>query len=87
MTPILLPVALGLGIDPILFGVIMTVNLAIGFCTPPLGVNLFVASSISGVSIERLTQAILPFFVGMIVLLLAITYVPALSLTLPAIWY
>jgi len=86
MTPILLPVALALGIDPILFGVIMTVNLAIGFCTPPLGVNLFVASSISGVSIERLTGAIMPFFVGMIVLLLAITYIPAISLTLPALW-
>ena len=86
MTPILLPVAQALGIDPILFGVIMTVNLAIGFCTPPLGVNLFVASSISGVSIERLTWAIMPFFAGMIVLLLAITYIPAISLTLPAMW-
>ena len=86
MTPILLPVAQALGIDPILFGVILTVNLAIGFCTPPLGVNLFVASSISGVSIERLTRAILPFFAGMIVLLMAITYIPALSLTLPALW-
>ncbi len=86
MTPILLPVAVALGIDPILFGVILTVNLAIGFCTPPLGVNLFVASSISGVSIEKLTGAIMPFFVGMIVLLLAITYIPAISLTLPSLW-
>jgi len=86
MTPILLPVAQALGIDPILFGVIMTVNLAIGFCTPPLGVNLFVASSISGVSVERLSRAILPFFAGMIFLLLAITYIPAISLTLPALW-
>ena len=86
MTPILLPVAQALGIDPILFGVIMTVNLAIGFCTPPLGVNLFVASSISGVSIERLTGAILPFFVGMIVLLMVVTFVPAISLTLPSMW-
>lgn len=86
MTPILLPVAQALGIDPILFGVIMTVNLAIGFCTPPLGVNLFVASSISGVSVERLSKAILPFFAGMIFLLLAITYIPAISLTLPAFW-
>ncbi len=86
MTPILLPVALSLGIDPILFGVIMTVNLAIGFCTPPLGVNLFVASSISGVSIERLTGAIMPFFIGMIFLLLAVTFIPAISLTLPALW-
>ena len=86
MTPILLPVALVLGIDPILFGVIMTVNLAIGFCTPPLGVNLFVASSISDVSIERLSGAIMPFFAGMILLLLTITFIPAISLTLVAFW-
>jgi len=86
MTPILLPVATALGVDPIAFGVIMTVNLAIGFCTPPLGVNLFVASSISGVSIEKLSKAILPFFVGMLVLLMLITYVPAISLALPSLW-
>ena len=86
MTPILLPVATALGVDPIVFGVILTVNLAIGFCTPPLGVNLFVAGSISGVSIERLSQAILPFFAGMLILLLLITYVPAISLALPSLW-
>jgi C4-dicarboxylate transporter DctM subunit len=86
MTPILLPVATALGVDPIAFGVILTVNLAIGFCTPPLGVNLFVASSISGVSIEQLSKAILPFFVGMIILLMLITYVPAISLALPSLW-
>ena len=86
MTPILLPVATALGVDPIAFGVIMTVNLAIGFCTPPLGVNLFVASSISGVSIEQLSKSIIPFFVGMIFLLVLITYVPAISLALPALW-
>ncbi len=86
MTPILLPVATALGVDPIVFGVILTVNLAIGFCTPPLGVNLFVASGISGVSIEKLSRAILPFFVGMIVLLMLITYIPAISLFLPSLW-
>ncbi len=86
MTPILLPVAAAVGVDPIAFGVIMTVNLAIGFCTPPLGVNLFVASSISGVSIEQLSKSILPFFAGMLVLLILITYVPAISLALPALW-
>lgn len=86
LTPILLPVTTALGVDPIAFGVILTVNLAIGFCTPPLGVNLFVASGISGVSIEQLSKAILPFFVGMIALLMLITYVPALSLALPALW-
>lgn len=86
MTPILLPVAMALGVDPIVFGVILTVNLAIGFCTPPLGVNLFVASSISKVSIEQLSRAILPFFVGMLMLLMLITYVPAISLALPSLW-
>ncbi|MFY0681669.1 MAG: TRAP transporter large permease [Thalassovita sp.] len=86
MTPILLPVAMALGVDPIAFGVIITVNLAIGFCTPPLGVNLFVASGISGVSIEQLSKAILPFFAGMLVLLMLITYVPAISLALPSLW-
>lgn len=85
LTPILLPVAQTLGVDPILFGVILTVNLAIGFCTPPLGVNLFVASGISGIPIERLTRSILPFFVGMIVLLLIVSYVPQVSLLLPQI--
>jgi C4-dicarboxylate transporter DctM subunit len=86
MTPILLPVATALGVDPIVFGVILTVNLAIGFCTPPLGVNLFVASSISKVSIESLSRSILPFFVGMLILLMLITYVPAISLALPSLW-
>ncbi|KMM37246.1 TRAP transporter large permease [Guptibacillus hwajinpoensis] len=83
LTPILLPVVMQLGIDPVLFGVILTVNLAIGFCTPPLGVNLFVASGISGLSIEKLSRAILPYFVIMIVLLLLISYVPSISLYLP----
>lgn len=83
LTPILLPVITALGIDPVLFGVIMTVNLAIGFCTPPLGVNLFVASGISNLSIEKISKAILPYFIIMIVLLLLITYVPSISMFLP----
>lgn len=86
MTPILLPVTSALGVDPIVFGVILTVNLAIGFCTPPLGVNLFVASGIAKISIEKLSRAILPFFVGMIILLLLITYLPEISLALPSAW-
>ncbi|MCV0424328.1 MAG: TRAP transporter large permease [Roseibium sp.] len=86
MTPILLPVAVAIGVDPLVFGVILTVNLAIGFCTPPLGVNLFVASGISGISIERLSAGILPFFAGMLALLMLVTYVPALSLALPSLW-
>ncbi|WP_435106057.1 TRAP transporter large permease [Arhodomonas sp. AD133] len=82
LTPLLLPVATAVGVDPVHFGVIMTVNLAIGFCTPPLGVNLFVASSVSGVKILKLSAAIIPYFMGMLALLAVITYVPDVSLFL-----
>lgn len=85
LTPILLPVVKSFGIDPIMFGVIVTVNLAIGFCTPPLGVNIFVASQISGVGIEKISKELIPFLAGMLVLLLLITFVPALSLWLPSL--
>ncbi|MDT8861477.1 TRAP transporter large permease [Alkalihalobacillus sp. MEB130] len=82
LTPILLPIAVNIGIDPIHFGIIMVVNLAIGFITPPLGVNLFVGSGISGLSIEAISRAILPFFVAMIITLLIITFIPEISLYL-----
>jgi C4-dicarboxylate transporter DctM subunit len=82
LTPILLPVAYQLGFDPIHFGIIMVVNLAIGFITPPLGVNLFVGSGISGISIEELSKAIFPYFLAMLLSLLLITYLPELSLYL-----
>ncbi len=85
LTPILLPVVVNVGVDPILFGVIMTVNLAIGFCTPPLGVNLFVASGVSNLPIERVTKAILPYFITIAILLNIITFIPELSLLLPKI--
>ncbi len=83
LTPILFPVVTQIGVDPILFGVIITVNLAIGFCTPPLGVNLFVASGISKLSIEEISKSVYPYFIVMILLLILITYIPAISLTLP----
>lgn len=82
LTPILLPVVKQLGVDPIVFGVILTVNLAIGFCTPPLGVNIFVASQVSNVSIEKISRALIPFLCSMLVLLLAVTFIPSLSLFL-----
>lgn len=85
LTPILLPIAVNIGIDPIHFGIIMVVNLAIGFITPPLGVNLFVGSGISGLSIETLSKAIVPFFVAMIITLLFITFIPQISLFLVGI--
>lgn len=85
LTPILLPVVTQMGVDPILFGVILTVNLAIGFCTPPLGVNLFVASGISGLTIEKISKSIIPYFLVMICILMLITFIPALSLSLTKI--
>ncbi|RBW69295.1 TRAP transporter large permease [Bacillus taeanensis] len=82
LTPILLPIAVQLGYDPIHFGILMVVNLAIGFITPPLGVNLFVASGISGLSIETLSKAVIPFFFAMLISLLLVTFIPQLSLFL-----
>lgn len=80
LTPILLPVALQIGYDPIHFGIIMIVNLAIGFITPPLGVNLFVGAGISGLSLEQLSKSIVPFFFAMVITLLIIIVLPQLSL-------
>ena len=83
LTPILAPVAVKLGVDVVHFGIIMTVNLAIGFVTPPVGSNLFVASATSGLRLEDIARAALPMIAGMILLLMAITYIPAISLILP----
>lgn len=85
LTPILLPMVMTLGIDPIHFGVIMVVNLAIGFITPPVGVNLFVASGISKLRIEEITAKIIPLLLVMLMLLLLITFVPGISLWLPSL--
>ena len=82
LTPILLPVVTRLGIDPVQFGVIITVNLAIGFVTPPYGINLFVASAVSGESIEKISKNIMPFVLSMGFALLLITFIPSLSLGL-----
>ncbi|MEK4522974.1 TRAP transporter large permease [Psychrobacillus sp. FSL W7-1493] len=85
LTPILLPIVIAVGVDPIHFGVILVTNLAIGFITPPLGVNLFVASSVGNVKFERIIMAIIPFLFSMIVCLILITFLPSLSLWLPSI--
>ncbi|MGP4073406.1 TRAP transporter large permease [Piscibacillus sp. B03] len=82
LTPILLPIALNIGYDPIHFGIIMVVSLAIGFITPPLGVNLFVSSGISGLSIERISKAVIPFFLAMVFSVLMIVFIPEISLWL-----
>ncbi|MDR1048598.1 MAG: TRAP transporter large permease [Synergistaceae bacterium] len=82
LTPILLPVVKSVGVDPIHFGLIVTVNLACGFISPPYGINLFVASAISGESIEKISVAIVPSFIAMVICLLLFTYLPSLSLGL-----
>lgn len=82
LTPILLPVAIQIGMDPVQFGVMMVVNLAVGFVTPPIGVNLFVASSLSGVPVMSLSKKALPLIVLFLLALLLITFVPSVSLGL-----
>ena len=83
MAPILFPVAIALGVDPVHFGIIMVVNMEIGMCHPPVGLNLYVASSITKMGITELTVAVLPWLLTMLVFLLLITYVPQISLWLP----
>lgn len=82
LTPILLPIVLELGIDPIHFGIVMTVNLSIGMFTPPFGLNLFVAQSVMEANLAELFRGVVPFFVVQTLALLVITYWPGLSLWL-----
>jgi C4-dicarboxylate transporter DctM subunit len=83
MAPILFPVAAALGIDPVHFGIIMVVNMEVGMCHPPVGLNLYVASGITKMGISELTVAVLPWLLTMLGFLLVITYVPQISLWLP----
>ncbi len=83
LAPILFPVAMKLGIDPIHFGVLITVNMEVGMCHPPVGLNLYVASGITKMGISELSVAVLPWLLAMIGFMLLITYVPIISLWLP----
>lgn len=83
LTPVLLPVTNSLGIDPVHFGMIMLVNLGIGLITPPVGSVLFVASAVSKQKIEQVVKAMLPFYAVLFLVLMVITYIPAISLFLP----
>ena len=82
LTPILLPIIEAIGMDPIQFGVIMVVNLAIGFVTPPIGVNLFVASSLTDVPVMDIAKKAMPMICFFLIALLLITFIPAISLVL-----
>jgi TRAP-type C4-dicarboxylate transport system permease large subunit len=86
MTPILLPVATNLGMDPVQFGIMLVFNLAIGLITPPVGNALFVGCAIGQTSIEKVARTLPTFLFPMIVVLLLITFIPSLSLALPAVF-
>lgn len=83
VTPILLPVMTSMGVDPVHFGVMLILNLAIGLCTPPVGSALFVGCAVGKISIEKATKGLLPFYVAMVIVLILITFIPELVLFLP----
>lgn len=85
MAPILFPIAIKLGIDPIHLGIIMVVNMEIGMITPPVGLNLFVTSGITGMSMVEVIKATYPWLLLMLTFLIIVTYVPAVSLWLPTL--
>jgi tripartite ATP-independent transporter DctM subunit len=87
LTPILLPLVVKLGVDPVHFGMIMMVNLGIGLLTPPVGAVLFVGSAVAKLKIEAVVKALYPFFGAMLLVLALVTYVPAISLWLPNLMF
>jgi len=87
LAPILAPVAMHFGIDPVHFGLVMVVNLALGMITPPFGVNLFAACTVARISLDRIIKDLIPFVLVILVCLMVVTYVPALSLTLRDLVY
>jgi C4-dicarboxylate transporter DctM subunit len=83
MAPILFPLAVSIGINPIHLGILMAVNMEVGLCHPPVGLNLYVASGIAKMGISEVTMAVLPWLGAMLLFLGLITYVPEISLWLP----
>jgi len=83
MAPILFPMAAALGVHPLHLGILMAVNMEVGLCHPPVGLNLYVASGITGMGISELTIAVLPWLATMLIFLAMVTYIPAISLWLP----
>jgi C4-dicarboxylate transporter DctM subunit len=83
--PILFPAAQAMGVDPVHFGIIVVVNIELGLITPPVGLNLFVGSTISGMSVLSVFRATLPWMIATIFTLVLVTYVPAISLFLPGL--
>jgi tripartite ATP-independent transporter DctM subunit len=85
-TPIFLPVATAVGVDPVHFGIIMVLNLGIGLCTPPVGAVLFVGCAVGKVPVGRVIRTIWPFYLAAVVTLMIVTYIPAVSLWLPSLF-
>ena len=85
VAPLVFPIAIELGIDPIHLGIIMVVNMEIGMITPPIGLNLFVTSGITGMSLARVVRAAAPFVAVLFVFLILVTYIPWLSIWLPTL--
>ena len=83
MAPILFPVAVHLGIHPVHLGILMVVNMEVGMCHPPVGLNLYVASGIAKMGITELTIAVWPWLLTMLIFLAMVTYIPEISLWLP----
>lgn len=82
LTPIFLPMATAIGMDPVHFGIMMTANLAIGMVTPPMGINLYVASSMTKIPVLKIARAAIPFLISFFIALLLIAFIPQLSLWL-----
>jgi C4-dicarboxylate transporter DctM subunit len=87
MVPLLLPVAVALGIDPIHFGIVITINMELGMVSPPVGLNLFVTSGLTGMSIKDVIVATLPWTLTIFVGLMLVTYIPEIALFLPNLMY
>ena len=84
LTPVFLPVVTALGMDPIHFGIVVAVNLSVGMYMPPFGLNLFASHSLFGVPLSSIYRGVVPFLVINLIALIVITYVPSISLLLPA---
>ena len=87
MVPLLLPVAIALGIDPIHFGIVVTINMELGMVSPPVGLNLFVTSGLTGMSIKDVIVAAFPWTMTIFVGLMLVTYIPEIALWLPNLMY
>jgi TRAP-type C4-dicarboxylate transport system permease large subunit len=87
LAPILVPVAIHFGIDPVHFGLVMVINLAMGMITPPFGVNLFAACTIARISLDQIVSRLIPFIVVIFCCLMVVTYVPVISLGLRDLVY